>query len=308
MTDGRLSVALDGTPLTVPTGGVRRYVEELTAALREGFPEDEYRLVSDQFSRPRSALDRRWWLVGLRRELRRLGSDLFHGTDFAVPYLSRKPSVMTLHDLSPWRAETRAAASRRVRRRTPWLLRLGAAAMVIAPSEAVRREAIGRFGLSPSRVVKVPMAASVLFRPVSPPSTGRPYFLYVGTIEARKSIGVILEAWRQLGSNDVDLVIAGRVRVAIDLKGARHLDSAADQDLPGLYSGAAAVLYPSLYEGFGPACSGGHAVRGGGDRVQGPGDHGGGRRRGTPRRRAGHAAVDRSDAGGAGRRRPRRVA
>jgi glycosyltransferase involved in cell wall biosynthesis len=247
----QLRVALDGTPLTVPTGGVRRYVEELSAALRQTFPEDEYRLVSDQLSQPRSPVDRRWWLIGLRRELDRLGSDLFHGTDFAVPYLSPRPSVMTLHDLSPWRADTRRAASRRVRCRTPWLLRLGMATMVIAPSEAVRAEAISRFRLSPAQVVSVPMAASVLFRPVLPPSTARPYFLYVGTIESRKNVGIIIDAWRQLGSNNVDLWIAGRVRDPIDLKGARHLDSVPDQELPGLYSGAVAVLYPSLYEGFG---------------------------------------------------------
>jgi len=43
-----MRVALDGTPLTVPTGGIRRYTEELFRALRSCFPEDEYVLVSDQ--------------------------------------------------------------------------------------------------------------------------------------------------------------------------------------------------------------------------------------------------------------------
>ena len=51
---------------------------------------------------PRNSMERRWWLWGLARELGRLGADLVHGPDFAVPYLLRRPSVSTLHDLSPW--------------------------------------------------------------------------------------------------------------------------------------------------------------------------------------------------------------
>ena len=80
------------------------------------FPEDEFFLVSDQpFAMPRDAPPNlrarrrtaqraRTPLValGLARELRRLPADLFHGTDFAVPYIPARPSVLTLHDLSPW--------------------------------------------------------------------------------------------------------------------------------------------------------------------------------------------------------------
>jgi len=43
-----MKIALDATPLTVPSGGVRRYTEELTRALAQTFPEDQYWLLSDQ--------------------------------------------------------------------------------------------------------------------------------------------------------------------------------------------------------------------------------------------------------------------
>ncbi len=74
-----MKIALDATPLTVPSGGVRRYTEELTRALCDTFPSDQFWLLSDQkttlpFARPnlragqgpRNMLERRWWSWGLR--------------------------------------------------------------------------------------------------------------------------------------------------------------------------------------------------------------------------------------------------
>jgi glycosyltransferase involved in cell wall biosynthesis len=67
--------------------------------------------------------------------------------------------------------------------------------MVITPSEAVRRGAISRFSLSPDRVVAVPLAAGEHFRPVPVPAGRVPYFLFVGTLEPRKNIARLIEAW-----------------------------------------------------------------------------------------------------------------
>jgi len=247
-----LRVAIDGTPLIVPTGGIRRYVEELTAALRQHFPEDDYPIISDQLSPPRWPLERRWWLWGVRREMERRGADLFHGTDFSVPYLPSRPSVMTVHDLSPWRPEGTSEASRRVRFRTPLLLRMGLAKMVITPSEAIRREVIGRFHLAPDRVIAVPLAASLHFRPVETQRNRRPYLLYVGTIEPRKNLTRVIEAWKEVRKRaEVDLVLVGRVRTQVDCGSATLIGAVPDSDLPALYSGAVAAVYPSVYEGFG---------------------------------------------------------
>jgi glycosyltransferase involved in cell wall biosynthesis len=259
--------ALDATPLTVPTGGVTRYTRELARALAEGYPDDQYWLLSDQpfempapvFANlhkgegPRTAAERRWWLWGLDREMIRHGVEVFHGTDFSVPYISRRPSVMTLHDLSPWMLED---ASPRVRRRVPVLLRARIPTMVITPSEAVRRAAIARFRLDGERVVAVPLAASRHFRPVEIARPARPYFLFVGTLEPRKNIARLIQAWKEVRkSQAVDLVLAGRVRDDFAApepeEGLRVLGAVPEEDLPALYSGAIAFVYPSLYEGFG---------------------------------------------------------
>ena len=255
-----MKVALDATPLSTPTGGIRRYVDELYHALIRCFPEDDYRLVSDQpfpggRTPPRASwFDRRWWLIGVQREMRRLGCELFHGVDFAVPYLPLRPSVITIHDLSPWREDTQADAASRVRRRTPWLLRLGIPTMVLTPTEAVRKEVISRFRLKPERVVAVPLAAAPHLRKTSAPPGN--YFLFVGTLTRRKNLFTLIEAWRLLRQHAVvDLVVAGREApggcVIRPEQGLRVLGAVGETELADLYSGAIACVYPSLYEGFG---------------------------------------------------------
>jgi glycosyltransferase involved in cell wall biosynthesis len=184
--------------------------------------------------------------------MRRRGSALFHGTDFAVPYVPLRPSVMTVHDLSPWRT----GGSARIRQRTPFLIRAGVATMILTPSEAVRQEVIETFRVSPARVAAVPLAAPKWMQPVDAPTVSNPYLLCVATIEERKNIPMIIDAWRGLRrEHGVDLVLAGRVAEGQSPPpvepGLRFLGSVNDRELPALYSRAIACLYPSLYEGFG---------------------------------------------------------
>ncbi|MGH9645548.1 MAG: glycosyltransferase family 4 protein [Bryobacteraceae bacterium] len=264
-----VTIALDATPLTVSTGGVGRYTLELARALATEYPEDQYWLLSDQTfclphglvnlhtnlhigDGPRNPAERRWWTWGLDREMRRRGVELFHGTDYSVPYVTLRPSVMTLHDLSPWLGPEWQPGASRVRRRTPRLLRMGLATMVITPTEAVRRAAIERFQLQPDRVVAVPLAASEFLKPAPQSSRDAPYFLFVGTCEPRKNVERVLEAWREVCRTvPVDLILVGRSHAREEEPGLRVLGEVPDSVLPGLYSSALACVYPSLYEGFG---------------------------------------------------------
>lgn len=250
-----MRVALDGTPLSLSSGGLRRYVSELARALKEAFPDDEYTLVPGGPRADASWLDRRWWLFGLNRELARIGAGVFHGTNFETPYIPLRPSVVTIHDLSPWMDASWHSGAGRVRRRAPAVLRLGLATMVITVSNAVRREVIERFRLHPSRVVAVPLAPAPSLQHVET-RPAAPYFLYLGTVEPRKNIGTIIEAWRRVRRQTaMDLVIAGRTRensqAIAPEPGLRVMGEVPEEELSALYSGAAAALYPSLYEGFG---------------------------------------------------------
>ncbi len=257
-----MRVALDATPLVAGTGGVPRYVRELHGALERAGSGDRFALVSDQpvpgaLGPGGGRLERRWWLAGLPMLLRREGFTVFHGTEFAVPYLPVCASVLSLHDLSPWMdAAWHGAGVERVRRRTPWLLRMGLATMVLTLSEAVRRRAIARFGLAAERVVAVPLAASAGLRPVASDGGGEPYLLYVGTIEPRKNVPMLVEAWREVRKRHrVRLVLAGRRRedgpAIASGDGLEVMGPVEEGRLAALYSGALAVVYPTFYEGFG---------------------------------------------------------
>ena len=266
--------ALDATPLTLTSGGLARYVSELSLALAREFPEDTYALLSDQpFELPLGSppnliagpelKGRRWWLRGVRKAISSVRAQVFHGTNFEVPWLGSVPSILTIHDLSPWRDTAwHGSGADRVRSRTPWLLRLRRARLILTVSEAVRREIIAHFGVPEERVRAIPLAASSAFYPVretlAPPA---PYFLFVGTLEPRKNLPALVDAWRETYSETgAELWIAGRRRADFkradwkhmeELPGIKLLGEVPDAELPALYSSALAFVYPSLYEGFG---------------------------------------------------------
>src|SRR5208337_696364 len=91
----------------------------------------------------------------------------------------------------------------------------------------------------------------------------RPYLLYVGTIEPRKNVDLLLDAYGDLRSStsgEFDLAIAGSHgwaseatmhRLRNSLPKVRYLGYVPESDLPALFAGATAFVYPSLYEGFG---------------------------------------------------------
>jgi glycosyltransferase involved in cell wall biosynthesis len=265
-----MRVALDAGPLTLSSGGLKRYTEELSMALARTFPEDAYTLLSDgPFAmpvgaspnltagpQPANAIERRWWLAGVLRACREARAEVFHGTNFEVPYRGSLPAVMTLHDMSPWRDPSWHDGAGRVRRRVPLLLKLRRASTVITPSEAVRREAIARFNLKPEMVIAIPHAAASIFQPGPEPIRRNPYFLFTGTIEPRKNLATLIDAWREVRkTHQVHLILVGRRRSdgphispepGLELAG-----EASDAELASLYRGAVALVYPSLYEGFG---------------------------------------------------------
>lgn len=204
----------------------------------------------------------------------RLGRfDLYHEPNF-VPFRTGLPTVVTIFDLSvllypQWHPAERVKAHDHAYTRGVSL-----ASHVIVGTEAVRREAQQHLGLPPERVTAMLCGVGPQFRPQPTEVIAavrarhglpRRYTLYVGTIEPRKNVGTLLRAFCDLPANlreACPLVLAGgwgwKAEAERELfhsearhKGAIHIGYVPDGDLPALYAGADALLYPSFYEGFG---------------------------------------------------------
>ena len=149
------------------------------------------------------------------------GAELFHALDHLLPYLTRTPSVFTLYDLT---YRVQPATHNTLNRLYLTLLMptfLRRANAVIAISESTRRDALRVYGLDPSRVTVVyggvdpgfcptpPVARAALRQKYALPER---FILSVGTIEPRKILTALLDAYHALRQSDPDLglVIAGR--------------------------------------------------------------------------------------------------
>lgn len=146
------------------------------------------------------------------------------------------------------------------------------AAGLISISESARADAVRLLGLKPEKIAVIyPGIAPAFFaaNPVSGRDAARryglakPYVLYVGTIEPRKNLPALLDAWAQLPAEmreEFDLAIAGSwgwgdrsiyARVQEGTPGVRYLGYVPEPDLPALTAAASAFAFVSLYEGFG---------------------------------------------------------
>lgn len=280
-----MKVALDATPLTVQKSGIGEYTQQLARRLALRYPQDEFLLISN-FPFPPVAgtpnlrskycttnwVSGRWWLVGLPRILEREAVSVFHGTDYSVPLLPLRPSVVMIHDLSTLRwSHLHERRTRRTARRLPWMVRM--ATHVVTPSVAVGDEVLQQFSLPREKVSVIPLAPGPQFRAdgdgdqavLGKYDVRQPYVLFVGTLEPRKNLVTLVRAFAALPPAtlaDTQLVFCGRwgwkndelqaeiarLRLAKSLRVTGHVP---DTELPALYRGATVFAYPSLYEGFG---------------------------------------------------------
>ena len=215
-----------------------------------------------------------WDQVGLGREIRAAALDVFHGPYFALPFATSGPTVVTVHDLAY--AHCPESFTWRFSIYWHWLLpaALRRATRIIAPSENTKADLVSRLGVAPERVCVTYEGVDPFFhesitdeeRHVRLQSMGirRPYLLHVSGFARRKNVPVVLEAVRLLrnrGRRDHALVLAGgggwshRLGAEVAARGVedatQYTGHVSREDLRALYVGAAALVYPSLYEGFG---------------------------------------------------------
>jgi glycosyltransferase involved in cell wall biosynthesis len=188
---------------------------------------------------------------------------VFHPTYFDpyfLPRLGGRPFVLTIHDMThelhPEGLSDRDYLPARKR------LLAHRARKVIAVSENTRQDAIRLLGLDPEKVVTIHHGNSLRPGVIKPiPAPWEPgYWLFVGSRADYKNWSLVIEALGSRGRPSDRLVLVGggpltaaenRFLAQAGLSGRVFQTSATDGELAGWYQGAAALVYPSLYEGFG---------------------------------------------------------
>lgn len=273
-----MRVLVDGTSLLLRSAGIKNYIYYWLQHLRlqsgpgeqiDAFPfldrlgplTHEKPVLSALSAYPRLALlyfvNVRWnpafdWIAS-RYDIVHLSNQVRNPT-------RRATLTATVYDLTCWllpelhtpanvRAETNFADN--VLRR---------ASRLIAISGNTRHDAAQVLRIPEERMEVIYPGVPDAFFQASPGVSARPYILYVGAVEPRKNIDRLLDAWEMLSPEDYDLVVAGAAgwasrktfaRLQSGIRGVQYRGYVPESELPALTAGAAAFIYPSLYEGFG---------------------------------------------------------
>jgi glycosyltransferase involved in cell wall biosynthesis len=297
---GRQSrVAISGYSLRYPNTGTGRYAREVIAALAAR-TDMRTTLVLDAMTAPPAGADGRlqvvraprfplplgaygeklyWEQVGFRAAARRAGADVWYAPHFSMPLYPRRPTVISIHDMIPF-SDPAYAGSRATRAYFALVARAARqATAVITLSSHAKGEIVSRLGIPGERIHVVAPGVDGAFSPTPEPEAGARlkeryrlpdrYLLYVGGADARKNIGILLEAITLLPADSgipVLVVVAsepkpGQASLFPDWRGqARRLGledrvhfvtRVAEEDLAAVYRGAEVFCFPSRAEGFG---------------------------------------------------------
>lgn len=233
--------------------GVERYAHEITKRL--GSPK---RLI--QPSRPLGQVTGQLWEQIILPNLM-TSDELLWSPANAGPWSVRN-QVLTIHDTSvfdhpEWFRPAFAAWTR-----LSWRILSKRVQAIITVSEFSKQRLKYHLGLPDEKIHVVYNGVGEPFEPQSAKCVAevkeklgirKPYFLFVGTLEPRKNLKRLMKAWSMAGLDTHELFISGEGgKVFANRVGyASSVTYVEDQDLPALYSGAAAFIFPSLYEGFG---------------------------------------------------------
>jgi len=292
-----MRVFVDAIPLTELVTGIQRYVRCLYTEL-QSFPDVSVsyfgRWNCSQSMPPQAdasawskrigkihkfpdfvivggrVLDRLNFERRLRHSGRETGFDVYHETTFFPPRLNGIPVVYTIHDLSLIKHRDKHPRERVWFADLFFKRRLPRAARIITVSNFVKNEVVEELGIPEHRIAAVHLAQGADFYPRSKPVVsevlkrrGWPseYILFVGTLEPRKNLQVLIRSLPLLRS-DIPLLLTGwsgwgdrlwwdeikRLGLEKRVIITGYID---ETTLACLYAGAAAFVYPSLYEGFG---------------------------------------------------------
>lgn len=279
-----MKVAIEARALTSQGGGVNRYVRNLLTNL---LLRDEQLSCYPIFDAPveldialsKAVVVKRYGAIGLHfwlnrqveKKLKAMQPNVVHYTKADVPSHKVRPTVVTIYDVIP----LLMPSSQKLSRRWYWPSALTRAAResdhILTISEASKRDICEKLQIAPEKVTVTRLSVDDRFRDIAaishPPTGGgaasEPNILFVGTIEPRKNIGALLQAFAKIHQQlPHNLIIAGKAyKGSARWMGlARKLNIedrvnwrgfVSEEELRELYSQADLFVWPSVYEGWG---------------------------------------------------------
>lgn len=231
--------------------------------LHADLPANAELLAFDLRGRPKSRLARGMTAAAYVAWMELAGVDVVFGANYFLPRLHSaiaRRRVITIHDLTYKRfpellqKETLDNLERQMKRE------IAQADAIVCVSESTRRDLLHFYDVDPSR-------AFAILSGIAPPRDYAPmeglpkrYILFVSTIEPRKNLGVLLDAYDRVraANPEVALVVVGKVGwkseslvPRLGRPGVIHLDYLDPARLGSVYRDATAFVMPSIYEGFG---------------------------------------------------------
>jgi len=209
-----------------------------------------------------------------KRALKNYQDYVFHSPNFVLPPFDGY-KVATIHDLSTIKFSEFHPAARVDFVNKALEESINQADHLITVRNVVKQELISTFGVDDKKVTAIHLGADNSFKPRTEIETKltlekynlsfRGYFLFVSTIEPRKNLNNLLEAYesyRKTVKSPKPMVIVGgggwnnaeihdKIKSLSDKGWVQYLGYIPQQDIPQLYSGAQGLLFPSVYEGFG---------------------------------------------------------
>ncbi len=213
-----------------------------------------------------------WMISGLPRAANRARLDLFHAPSYTAPVGGPRPLVVTIHDVSYARHPEWYPYKRDPFRRAFYRRSARAADRIVTDSEFSKREIADAYALAADRIDVVPLAPAAAFSPGPPlpladgwPST---FVVHVGDLHARRNLPMVARALARVRQRNRARRACGLILAGVDRGSASELAAISDAsggDTPlvtfagltnevtllALYRSAAALVYPSRYEGFG---------------------------------------------------------
>ncbi len=195
--------------------------------------------------------------------------DCLHIPHYNIPVAWPKKLVVTIHDLIHFEFSKDLNPFAVYYAKFFLPLAVKRADAIIAVSESTKKDLVEKLNVKPEKITVIYHGIDPVFlQPEQSVKSGNqdPYFLYVGLIKSHKNLGLLLKAFkevkRKLGMDNLSLRIVGRpdpkqkivgqwLRMIEDDRSIHLISRVPDQELKKIYANAIALVFPSLYEGFG---------------------------------------------------------